>query len=115
MTGVLIKRGNLDTESHAQREYDVKRHGEKTAIYKPRILLSTSTVSHSVVCPTLCDPTAPPGSSVHGILQAKILEWVAIPFSRRSSRPRDRTWASCVAGRFFTENFKRHVKNTRAL
>ena len=36
MTGVLIKRGNLDTESYAQREYNVKRHEEKTAIYKPR-------------------------------------------------------------------------------
>jgi len=42
-------------------------------------------------CPTLCDPTdcSPPGSSVHGILQARILEWVAISFSRASSRPRD--------------------------
>ena len=44
-------------------------------------------------CPTLCDPMdcSPPGSSVHGILQARILEWVAISFSRGSSRPRDRT------------------------
>ena len=42
---------------------------------------------------TLCDPIncSPPGSSVHGILQARILEWVAIPFSRGSSRPRDWT------------------------
>ena len=40
---------------------------------------------------TLCDPTdcSPPGSSVHGILQARILGWVAVPFSRRSSQPRD--------------------------
>ena len=44
----------------------------------------------------------PPGSSVHGILQARILEWVAIPFSRESFRPRDQTWVSCTAGRFFT-------------
>ena len=43
-----------------------------------------------------------PGSSVHGILQAKILEWVAIPFSRGSSQPRDRNWVSCSVGRFFT-------------
>ena len=44
-------------------------------------------------CPTLCDPMncRPPGSSVHGILQARILEWVAISFSRGSSQPRDRT------------------------
>ena len=43
----------------------------------------------------------PPGSSVHLILQARILEWVAIPFSRGSSRPRDQTQVSCMAGRFF--------------
>ena len=44
----------------------------------------------------------PPGSSVHGILQARILEWVAMPSSRGSFQPRDRTWVSCIAGRFFT-------------
>ena len=43
-----------------------------------------------------------PGSCVHGILQARILEWVTILFSRGSSRPRDRTWVSCIAGIFFT-------------
>ena len=43
-----------------------------------------------------------PGSSVYGISQARILEWVAIPFSRRSSRPRNQTWVSCIWGRFFT-------------
>jgi len=43
-----------------------------------------------------------PGFSLHGILQAKILEWVAMPFPRGSSWPRDRTWVSCIAGRFFT-------------
>ena len=44
----------------------------------------------------------PPGSFVYGILQARLLEWVAIPFSKGSSWPRDRTWVSCIAGRFFT-------------
>ena len=45
-------------------------------------------------CPSLCDPIdCPPATSVHGILQARILEWVAIPFSRGSSQLRDRTWA----------------------
>ena len=55
-------------------------------------------------CPTLCNPRhcSPPGSSVHGILQARVLEWVAIPFSRGSSWPRNRTWVSYIAGRFFT-------------
>ena len=42
------------------------------------------------------------GSSVHGIFQARVLEWVAIFFSRGSSWPRDRTWVSCIAGRHFT-------------
>ena len=45
---------------------------------------------------------SPPGSSVHGILQARILEWVALPFSRGSSWPRDRTRVFCIAGGFFT-------------
>ena len=43
-----------------------------------------------------------PVSSVHGILQARILEWVANLFSRASSQQRDQTWVSCIAGRFFT-------------
>ena len=52
-------------------------------------------------CPTLCDPMdcSLPGSSVHGIFQARILECVAISFSRGSSRPRDQTWVSHIAGR----------------
>ena len=45
---------------------------------------------------------SPPGSSVHGSLQARILMWFAIPFSRASSWPRDQTQVSCIAGRFFT-------------
>ena len=54
-------------------------------------------------CPTLCDPVdcSLPGSSVHEILQARILERVAISFSRGSSRPRDRTWVSCIGGKRF--------------
>ena len=56
------------------------------------------------LCLTLCNLTncSPPGFSVPGILQARILEWIAIPFSRGSSRPRDRTLVSCTASRFFT-------------
>ena len=46
---------------------------------------------------------SPPGSSVHEIFQARILEWVAISFSRGSSQPRDRNQVSCIAGRFFTD------------
>ena len=56
------------------------------------------------LCPALCDPwtVSPPGSSVHEIPLARILEWVAMPFSRGSSQPRDRTQVSCIAGRFLT-------------
>ena len=56
------------------------------------------------LCPTLCDPMhcSPPDSSVHEILQARTLEWVAIPFSRRSSQPIDLTQVSHIVGRFFT-------------
>ena len=63
---------------------------------------SESEVAQS--CLTLFDPVdcSLPGSSIHGILQARILEWVAISFSRGSSRPRYQTWISCIAGRHFT-------------
>ena len=56
------------------------------------------------VCPTLCNPMdcSLPGSSVHGISQAKILEWVAVSFSRGSSEPRDWTPFPALAGGFFT-------------
>ena len=48
-------------------------------------------------CPTLCHPT---DYAVHGILQARILEWVAFPFSSESSHPRNQTGVSCIAGGF---------------
>ena len=55
-------------------------------------------------CTTPCDTVehSPPNSSVHGILQARILEWVVIPSSRESSQPRGWTQVSHIAGRFFT-------------
>ena len=55
-------------------------------------------------CPTLCNPMdcSPPGSSVHGILQVRMLKWVAIYFSRGSSQPRDQTQVFWTAGRLFT-------------
>ena len=66
------------------------------------LILSLSVFEVRVIfvqsCPTLCNPMdcRPPGSSVHGISQARILEWVAISFSRGSSWPRDRTWISHI-------------------
>ena len=56
-------------------------------------------VKVSQSCQTLCEPI---DYTVHGILQARVLEWVAIPFSGASSQPRDRTWVSPTAGGLFT-------------
>ena len=67
-----------------------------------RLMVDEVLVTQS--CLTLCNPMdcSLPGSSVHGILQAKILEWTATPFSNGSSWPRDQTWVSRIAGRYFT-------------
>ena len=81
-------------------------HLMKICCPNERTGLSSVAVLVAQLCPTLCVPMdcSPPGSSGHGILQARILEWVAISFSRGSSQPRDQTWVSCIynAGRFFT-------------
>ena len=55
-------------------------------------------------CPSLCEPMdyRPPGSFLNGILQARILEWVAIPFSKESFQPRDQAQVSYIAGGFFS-------------
>ena len=67
-------------------------------------------------CPTLCDPTdcSPPGFSIHGILQARILEWIAIPFSRESSWPRDWTQVFCIASRFFAVWATREAQSVKS-
>ena len=67
------------------------------------VTVCTCVCSVTQLCLTLCDPVdcSPPGSSVHGILQARILEWVAMPSSRGSSKPRDQTqisYVSCIGG-----------------
>ena len=66
---------------------------------EPLILTEKVKVKVAQSCLTLCDAT---DYIVHGILQARILEWVAFPFSRGSCQPRDLTQVSCVAGGFFT-------------
>ena len=63
------------------------------------LLYVSSEVKVTQSCLTLCDPM---DYTAHGILQARILEWVAFPFSRGSSQPRDQTQVSCIAARFFT-------------
>ena len=87
-------------------------------------LKNTVVVIYCIVCvcvcvlvtqshPALCDPrTSLPGSSVHGIFQARILEWVAIPFSRGSSQPRDRIRVSCIVGRSFAVWATREAQST---
>ena len=64
------------------------------------------------LCPTLCDPR---DYTVHGILQARILEWVAFPFSRDFSQPRFQTQVSCTASRFFKSWATREVVRKRTL
>ena len=67
-------------------------------------LAAASEVKVAQLCSTLCRPMDcyPPGSSVHGVLQARVLEWVAISFSRGSFQSKDSTQVSCIAGRLFT-------------
>ena len=76
-------KGNPFTINHNRKEYEMNT----------RVLLLVARW-----CLTLCDPTdcGPPGSSVHGILQGRILEWIAISFSRESSQPRHRSFVSCI-------------------
>ena len=79
------------------------------------ILSCESEVTQS--CPTLCDPMgcSLPGSSVHRIFQAIVLEWIAISFSRGSSQPRDRTWVSHIVDRSFTIWATREVRDSPIL
>ena len=69
------------------------------------------------LCSTLCSPMdcSLTGSSVHGIFQARILEWVAMSFSRGSSWPRDRIRISNIAGRLFTTWATREMKETKSM
>ena len=87
-----------------QREPKIKRKMENTTIKGVMWWLSTALKVKVKSRLTLCDPMdcSPPGSSVHGIIQARVLEWVAIAFSRGSSQPRDWTRVSCIADRRFT-------------
>ena len=83
---------------------------EESKTFKRCLLLGRKVMSNLVksevaqLCPTLCNPKdcSLPGSSVHGIFQARILEWGAIAFSRRSYQPRDWTQVSCIVDRRFT-------------
>ena len=82
------------------------------------IIVQTSGIQVLVaqLCPTLCDPMdcSPPGSSIHGILQARILEWVAMLFSRGSSQPRNQIQVSRIVGAFFTVWASREAQDSNA-
>ena len=67
--------------------------------FSPSMLVVVVVVKVSQSCPILCDPI---DYIVHGILQARELEWVVFPFSSGSSQPRDQTQVFCIAGGFFT-------------
>ena len=77
-------------------ELNVTGPPKKICIFSPYACVVAKSLQ---LCPTLCDPMgySPPGSSVHGILWARTLEWVAMPSSRGSSQSRDQTHISCVA------------------
>ena len=90
------QRGYLHSQKDG-KQWESKIHKTVITLIHAKLLQS---------CLTPCNPMdcSPPGPSVHGILQARILEWVAMPSSRGSSPPRDRThisYDSCIAGRFF--------------
>ena len=92
---------NVNWCSHYGEQY---RGSLKT---KNRVITMRACVLALQSCLTLCNSLdcSPPGCHVHGILQARILEWDAMPSFRRSSRPRDRTyisWVACIIGGFFT-------------
>ena len=100
------KKGRM--EEGAKEEMQWKRKKPSSGLWTPSLLLllyhtrwwSKVNILAAQLYLTLCDPMScsPPGSSVHGILQARILEWLSIPFSKGSSWPRDQTQVSCIAG-----------------
>ena len=101
----MTRKSYLHSHKNLQRlkSYDLNSIFSMFQIYNVYICTS-EWVKIAQSCLTFCSSMdcSPPGSSVLGILQARILEWVAVPFSRGSSWPWDWTQVSCIAGRFFT-------------
>ena len=91
-TRVLLKKTGVFKGLFHARMGMIKVRNGKDLMNKVKMKVSQS-------CPTLCDPM---DCIVHGILQARTLEWVAVPFSRGSSQPRDQTQVSHISGGFFT-------------
>ena len=87
------------------RFYSIVKETNKLAWQRPEPRgISKVKVKVAQLCSTFCNPMdcSPPGSSVHRILQPRILEWVTVPFSMGSSQPRDQTQVSSIAVRFFS-------------
>ena len=103
---ILLLKGSTENNKKKQKEPQCSYLGIGLNIDCMRVCVCYS-------CLTLCDPMdcSPPGSSFYGILQAWILEWVAMPFSRGSSPLRDWTYVSCIAGGFLTIWATREVQN----
>ena len=103
---ILLLKGSTENNKKKQKEPQCSYLGIGLNIDCVRVCVCYS-------CLTLCDPMdcSPPGSSFYGILQAWILEWVAMPFSRGSSPLRDWTYVSCIAGGFLTIWATREVQN----
>ena len=110
LQGIFPTQGSNPNRLHWQVDSLPLSHQGSPSFWLPLWLPLTLPINVRVkvkipqLCPVLCNPMdcSLSGSSVHGILQARILEWVASPFSRGSSQPRSRTGVSCIAGRFFT-------------
>ena len=100
-----VKKQQLEMDMEQQTGSKLRKEFVEDVYCHPAYLTyihSESEVAQS--CPTLCEPMdcSLPGSSVHGIFQAIVLEWIAISFSRGSSWPRDRTQVSHIVDRCFT-------------
>ena len=102
----LVLCGNWETNSKmymvmksTHNSKAILRSKKKEYLFYQLFSESEKEVKVTQSCLTLCDPM---DYTVYGILQARILEWVAFPFSRGSSQPRDQTHVSCIAGGFFT-------------
>ena len=94
--------GGRTSSTEGTSSFPIKNQKQKLHSYPPPTcykFFSVSEVKVDQLCLTLCDPM---DCTVYGILQARILEWLAIPFSRGSSRPGDQTQVSHIAGGFCT-------------
>ena len=108
MSGMRVESGEVETERSV--------HSSEERLSNPVIWLLNSKGGEVVqACLTLCDTMdcSPPGSSVHGIIQTRILEWGAIPFSRGSSWPRDWNWGLLHCRQTFTLWAPREATNCK--